>query len=60
MQDSLECIVLEWVSTPINDMLADSVLACILQIEACPTGAFGKRFAVLFAPDALNSKEAET
>lgn len=43
MQDSLECIVLEWVSTPINDMLADSVLACILQIEACPTGAFAKK-----------------
>jgi cleavage and polyadenylation specificity factor subunit 3 len=37
-------IVLEWVSSPVNDMVADSIVALILSVETSPSSVKCKLF----------------
>lgn len=48
-------IIMEWEATPINDMFADSVLACIMQTELGGTNIKGTAGAV--KPDRTHFKE---
>jgi hypothetical protein len=47
-------VAVEWIATPVNDMLADSVLACIAQAQSSPAAVKGALlFLFCFTPSPI-------